>query len=92
MTTTFEATVIGNDRSGYTLHPNFGEHEGMTVADWKAQTEANGYYDVTENLDLEGRIENQQGTVYHCAIAPDEYVNVCIWEESDTDNSAQATA
>ena len=56
----------------------------MTVAEWKAQTEANGYT-VTENLDLEGRIENQQGTVYHCATAPDEYVNVCIWEESNAD-------
>ena len=84
MTTTIEATVIGDDRSGYRLNPNFGEHEGMTIADWREQSEANGYT-VTENLDLEGRIENQQGTVYHCATAPNEYVNVCVWEENNAD-------
>lgn len=92
MTTTFEAMVIGNDRSGYTLNPKFGEHEGITVAEWKAQVEANGYT-VTENLDLEGRIENQQGTVYHCATALDEavyktharghFVDLCVWEETN---------
>ena len=84
MTTTFEATVIGNDRSGYALNPNFGEHEGMTIADWKEQAEANGYT-VTKNIELDGRIQNQQGTVYHCATAPDEYVDVCIWEETSTE-------
>ena len=82
MTKLIEATVQGNDQDGYWLNPDFGEYEDMTIADWKATCAADGIV-VTENPDLDGRIENQQGTVYHCAASSDEYVDVCVWEETN---------
>ena len=54
----------------------------MTVAEWKVLCADNGVT-VTDNAVLDGRVENQQGTVYHCVFFPGDEQDVCVWEETD---------
>ena len=85
MTKLIIAPVQGSDRDGYRLrrlHPNFGEYAGLAVAEWKVQCAEDGVT-VTENAGLNGRVENQKGTVYHCVITPELSMDVCVWEETD---------
>ena len=88
MTKLIIALVQGNDRDGYRLHPNCDEYAGLTIAEWKAICAEDGVV-VTENDALDGRVENQHCTVYHCAMPPDAQgvvyhsIDVCVWEETD---------
>jgi hypothetical protein len=76
-----EATIQSDGR-GYFLNPNFAVHEDTTLDEWLEQGEQNGYT-VTVNTELDGLVQGQDGgTVYHCELDAETFLDVVVWEVS----------